>query len=131
MKKIMLVCVAMAAMVAMTACDNKNDAWEEWTSVDNNMGFLIHLKVYPSNNTMSCHVSNQSDYILAFEDGMTYTYEYLNDSIIFIDPIGEFIYIDSCDNTGDIRTLYYNGFLPQDLLHVVAYPFHREIMLDE
>ncbi len=132
MKKVLSACAALFALAAMTACGGKEQLGECWLYADGETGVRVELVLSPDGKTMTCSVSNPSDYILLFEDGKEYVYDYLGDSTMMISPIGKFTYSDTRDSVGaDIRRLYYGEPLPADLLHVGVYPFRRTVMHGE
>lgn len=128
MKKIFLLGAMVCALFA--SCGKNNDKpVEEWTC--EGPGYNIRLVVNPNTNKMHSYITNSGEHQIVFEDNENYSYSWSGNSMIMIEPIGEFSVTDSSTRGLPMKVLSYTGNLPYDLLSVRVYPFMVEQRLDE
>lgn len=89
--------IFMAALTLfITACEKNNDVkdTETW-QCEESSAFIITMNIDKSALTAYCQIQKTSygeQFELIFENGKSYNYSLVSDSIVIIAPLGEFLY---------------------------------------
>lgn len=116
--------IMIAGTLSFGSCSKETKSNEIWRCSEED-AYTITMDVDRSSKKVDCSVQKTTEgeqFELLFEDGKTYNYSVVSDSIVMIEPMGEFRYYVVSSKKVELK---YNGMLNTSNLTIDTYTFKK------